>query len=349
MIDQEEKLKNYAIAEGWPTVLHIAAGSNHIQFVEELLKMLDPEGKDVALQDYKGNTAFCFAAAAGNIEIVDLLLKRNPHLPGIRGGKGYIPIQFAAMQGKCEMTWHLYDKTKHCFEDGDWNLLFFTCIYTDIYDLALKMVKERQTLAFERDLNKETALHLLAQKKMSLDSGYHGPEHDHNPGKKNDVVLQLVKFLWTTIVKAHYRKDELKEIINHPSQLIFDAAKDGNFGFLSELISVYPSLIWDVDNKNRTIIHIAVLHRHTSIFSFVHKIGHIKGIIVTYEDDERNTMLHMAAKLAPRGQLELVSGAAFQMCVELLWFEVQLLYLMALHFIIFIRLLSGGIFIVSII
>jgi hypothetical protein len=157
------------------------------------------------------------------------------------------------------------------------------------------------------------------------------------------VVFQLVKFLWTTIVNKYCGKNELKEIINYPSQLIFDAAEVGNFRFLSELVSVYPGLIWDVDSKNRTIIHIAVLHRHTSIFSFVHKIGHIKGIIVTYEDEEDNNMLHLAAKLAPREQLELVSGAAFQMCVELLWFEVQLLYLMALHLMIFIRLLSGGI------
>ena len=139
------------------------------------------------------------------------------------------------------------------------------------------------------------------------------------------MVFQLVKFLWTTILEKHYpSKKELNKIINEPSQLIFDAAEVGNFGFLSELISVYPSLIWDVDSKNRTILHIAVLHRHASIFNLVHQIGHIKGIIVTYEnDDDRNTLLHLAAKLAPRSQLELVSGAAFQMCVELLWFEVH--------------------------
>jgi len=81
-------------------------------------------------------------------------------------------------------------------------------------------------------------------------------------------------------------------------------------------------MIWEVNSKNQTILHIAVLHRHASIFNLMHQIGHIKGIIVTYEDDEGNTLLHLAAKLAPRGQLELVSGAAFQMCVELLWFEV---------------------------
>jgi len=140
---------------------------------------------------------------------------------------------------------------------------------------------------------------------------------------KNLVVLQLVKYLWTTILDRHLSKPELYEIINQPSQLIFDAAEVGNFGFLSELISVYPSLIWDLDSKNRTILHIAVLHRHYSIFNFIHQIGHIKGIIVTYENDDRNTLLHLAAKLAPPGQLELVCGAAFQMCLELLWFEVR--------------------------
>jgi hypothetical protein len=133
MILKEEKLKNYAIAKGWTTVLHVAAGANQIQFVEELLKILDTEGKDVALQDFNGNTAFCIAAAAGNIEIVDLMLERNQHLPGIRGGNGYTPIHFAAMQGRYKMTWHLYEKTKDHFADKDWNLLFSTCIYTGIY------------------------------------------------------------------------------------------------------------------------------------------------------------------------------------------------------------------------
>ncbi|RHN73348.1 putative ankyrin repeat-containing domain, PGG domain-containing protein [Medicago truncatula] len=285
---------------------------------------------DIALQDANGNTAFCIAAAVGNMKIVDLMLKRNPDLPIIRGALGYTPIQNAALQGRYKMAWHLYDKTIHCFEDNDWELLFFACIYTGIYDLALKMARGRNALAFARDVNEETALHLLAQNQMPLDSCCHCLEHDHhpimtNPGMKNHVVFQLVKFLWTTILDRHYTsKDELNEIINKPSQLIFDAAEVGNFGFLSELISAHPSLIWEMDSKNRTILHIAVLHRHASIFNLVHQIGHIKDVIVTFEDEDRNTILHLAAKLARRGQLELVSGAAFQMCVELVWFEIML-------------------------
>lgn len=151
------------------------------------------------------------------------------------------------------------------------------------------------------------------------------------------MVFQLVKFLWTTILDKYYYSDaELRKIRNEPSQLIFDAAKVGNFGFLSELISGYPSLIWDVDSKRRTILHIAVMHRHASIFNLVHKIGHIKGVIVTYEDEEGNTLLHLAAKLAPRNQLELVSGAAFQMCLELLWFEVQ--FILIFHVTLFLHI-----------
>jgi len=93
--------------------------------------MLDDN--DIELQDINGNTAFCIAAAAGNIDIVNLMLKRNINLPIITGGNGNTPIHYAALQGRYKMTWHLYDKTIHRFQDEDWNKLFFSCIYTGIY------------------------------------------------------------------------------------------------------------------------------------------------------------------------------------------------------------------------
>lgn len=131
IIDKENKVKNAAIAKGWPTVLHIATGANHLEFVKQLLKMLDDN--DLELQDINGNTAFCFAVAAGNIEMVDLMLERNEQLPIIKGGNGFTPIQYAASLRRYKMTWHLYEETRHCFEEKDWNLLFFTCIYRGVY------------------------------------------------------------------------------------------------------------------------------------------------------------------------------------------------------------------------
>jgi len=113
--------------------------------------MLDDN--DIELVDINGNTAFCIAAAAGNIEIVDLMLKRNPILPIKRGGNGNTPIQYAALQGRCKMTWHLYDETIHCFAEKDWGLLFFACIYTGIYGKYYKSVFKSIQRVSPRSLN----------------------------------------------------------------------------------------------------------------------------------------------------------------------------------------------------
>ncbi|KAL2340244.1 hypothetical protein Fmac_008184 [Flemingia macrophylla] len=327
IFEERPELKTAAIANGWPTVLHIAAGTNHIPFVEELLKIID--GDAMELQDQKGNTAFCFVAASGNWRIADLMLNKNPSLAHIPGGNGMFPVHFAALQGRCPMACKLYPKTKEAFVDADRELLFFTCIKTHNYHLALKMVSDYKQLAFARDPdgNNGTALHLLAKHQKPLDSCCRCQGHQNilvktNPGMKHHIVLQLVNFLWTTITEKIDSRSKLIDIINEPSPLLFDAVKVGNVGFLSELISQYPSLIWEVDSENRSIIHTAVLHRHASIYNLVHEIGPIRDIIVTFEEDgSKNTLLHLAAELAPRSQLELVSGAAFQMSAEIAWFK----------------------------
>ncbi|XP_027339483.1 uncharacterized protein LOC113853184 [Abrus precatorius] len=332
ILDENPRLKRAAIAGGWPTVLHVAASTNHHPFVVELLKLLDND--EIALQDQKSNTAFCFVAAAGNWRIAELMLTRNPNLPTIPGGEGMYPVQFAALQGRCPMACKLYPMTKHMFKNDDadknQNLLFFTCIKTCNYRLALKMVRDNKMLAFARDEDPEyngfTALHLLAQNEKPLDSCCHCSEPPMliriNPAMKQHVFFQLVNCLWKTIISNTDSKRKIIDIISRPSQLLFDAAQVGNFGFLSELISAYPSLIWEVDSKNRSIIHTAVLHRHASIYNLIHEIGFVKDIIVTYEGNEdKNLLLHLAAKLAPPSQLELVSGAAFQMSLEISWFE----------------------------
>ncbi|XP_058759386.1 uncharacterized protein LOC131632665 [Vicia villosa] len=245
MIDKENKLKNAAITQGWHTLLHVAVGSNKTEFVKQLLKILDDN--DLDLQDKHGITAFCFAVSAGNIEIVNLMLKRNSQLPIIRDQKGFTPIQYAAFIGKYKLTWHLYDKTIHSFEEKDWNVLFFGCFHTGIYDIALKMVRDKNTLAFARDTNQCTALHWLATNQMHLNSSCHGQEHDDNPimtnpYRENQVYFQFVKFLWTAILdKYYYSEAELRKIINEPFQLIFYAARVGNYGFISELISCFAS------------------------------------------------------------------------------------------------------------
>ena len=130
---EDRRLINAAITEGWRTVLHVAVGANHVHFVEKLLNLNLMSDNDLELQDIKNNNAFCFAAASGNMEIVDLLLRRNQGLLRIRGVDGMTPLQLATLQGRSEMAMFLYEPTIEIFEDQDWNKVFFTCINTRIY------------------------------------------------------------------------------------------------------------------------------------------------------------------------------------------------------------------------
>ncbi|KAI9126579.1 hypothetical protein K1719_002175 [Acacia pycnantha] len=324
ILDEEDnwRLARAALTKGWATVIHVAAGANHVHFVEELVKGIDPH--DLELQDVKENTAFSLAAATGNMQIVEIMKRKNPSLPLIRGGSevSITPLHMAAMQGQSEMASYLYEETTQIFERDDWIILLFLCVYNGIYDLALKVLGEDEELAFERDsANNETVLHILARKTLS--SSCQSQRYRKRLMKsclKQTQQLQLVKSLWSILLK---RGDSVTmNTIRVPSQVTFNAVKIGNFEFLAELISTYPDLIWEVDETNRSIIHVAVLRRYADIFNLIHDIGPIKDFIVTYEDNEHNdNLLHMAARLAPSDRLNIVSGAAFQMTHELLWFE----------------------------
>ncbi|XP_028955741.1 ankyrin repeat-containing protein NPR4-like isoform X3 [Malus domestica] len=322
-----------SITKGWQTVLHVAAGAkNNIQIVAELVKMIDED--DLAHQDIKGNTALSFAAAAGTVEIADILIRKNRFLPTIPGGEGMTPLYMAALFGQSEMATYLYPKTYKMLDEMGRNVLFFCCIDHGLYDLAMKLLQDDRTLATARKSDKETALHVLARKSSEFGDQstpgmcrrliktlkvLPGMNVSYKRNLKQTQALNLVECLWKEMLK--HDDDEVMLLIREPSELVFDAAKLGNFEFLSVLIGFYPELLLEYDDNNRTIFHIAVLHRHASIFNLVHVTGSIKDIIATFTDDENNNILHLAAKLAPQDQLNLVSGAALQMQRELVWFE----------------------------
>ncbi|KAE9594296.1 putative ankyrin repeat-containing domain, PGG domain-containing protein [Lupinus albus] len=320
IMEQDNTLFNAAITKGWATVLHIAGGTNHVHFVEELVRRLERD--DLELQDEKGNTAFCFAAAVGNVEIAKIMLRKNESLPRIRGGEGLTPLHMALLQGRSAMAWYLLPKSKEILEESDWEILFHICINSELYDLALEMLTENKMLAFARigDTG-ETGLHVLARKASGCccQSQRYG-KHLLHFCTNDTFILKLINFMWE-IFLTKLDDSTLMNSIRQPSQVTFIAAEAGNFEFLSVVISTYPDLIWELDTIGRTIIHSAVLHRHASIFNLIHEIGPMKDLILTFVDDEGNNLLHCAARLAPPNRLNIVSGAALQMMLELSWFE----------------------------
>ena len=67
--------------------------------------------EDLALQNKDGNTAICFAAATGIVEIAKVMVDKNKKLPMIRGNQGKTPLYMAALFGHREMVSYLYSVT----------------------------------------------------------------------------------------------------------------------------------------------------------------------------------------------------------------------------------------------
>ena len=106
-------------------------------------------------------------------------------------------------------------------------------------------------------------------------------------------LLELVKYLEGAIEE---QKTNIEDLIRTPSNLLFDAAKLGNFEFLADLVRSYHDLVHLLDEQEWSIFHIVILHRHTDIFNMIYGIGFDKELLATYKDNEKNTMLHLAVK-----------------------------------------------------
>ncbi|KAF5733567.1 ankyrin repeat-containing protein [Tripterygium wilfordii] len=158
------------ITSNLDTALHVAAGARQTKFVEELVKLMTPD--DLALQNKVGNTALCFAAASGVTKIAELMVSKNKMLPSIRGSKGATPLCMAALLGHKDMVWYLYSVTqKEDLTEYDRIQLLVAAISAELYDVALNLVQHHPELAFARDGNGETALHILSRKPLAFSSG----------------------------------------------------------------------------------------------------------------------------------------------------------------------------------
>ncbi|KAK1557866.1 hypothetical protein Q3G72_033366 [Acer saccharum] len=289
--------------------LQAAVLAGHSDFVEKLLRSSYMKKEDLERNIGGVNTAFSLAAMLGNIEVVLMMLEKNEDLVNIRNVRGRLPVQIAASLGDEKMVKCLYIPTRDHFNDEDRILLLLTLIDNDIYDFALSMVEEFPSLAVSRKKVEKTVISSNIVEKKRMD-----PE-----GRK------LLEVLWEKIVNQ-LDYNQISDLISKPSTLISDAAKEGNFEFISILVSKQPNAMLNVDENGYTLFHTAVEYRHEKIFELIYEKPSIKNVIVTLKvGEEENTMLHLAAKLPPdQNRLKGISGAARQMHRETLWFKVNL-------------------------
>ncbi|KAJ8759853.1 hypothetical protein K2173_009954 [Erythroxylum novogranatense] len=318
---KRKEIINHSITERGETALHVAVSEGQTDFVRNLIKLMSKEA--IKAPDKFGNTAFCNAATAGNVELAHEMLKRVEDLANIRGIERMLPIHVAALLGHKKMVSYLYDRTSDkAWEDDELINLLVTLIENDIYDVALKMVKKHKALAVDRDGNQKTALDALAGKKIGqapakcfnlLCCGAH---RKSNPLPSE--ASRLLNLLWENVQLSDHR---IEFEVNRSTLLTFKAAGEGNYELLTLIIRTYPELVIKVDEKNCSIFHIAVLHRHEDVFKLIHEIGSAKSLVAAIKDNKKNNLLHLAAKLSPKKRLDAIPGATLQLQHDLLWFE----------------------------
>ncbi|XP_041026931.1 uncharacterized protein LOC121267126 [Juglans microcarpa x Juglans regia] len=332
VLDKYPDAITYPITRHKDTVLHIAAAAKRTDFVLELVKLMNPS--DLEIKNKQNHTAICFATASGIVAIAEEMVNKNNELPLIRVSNGSItPLYMAALQGRRNMVACLYSVTAFerltPLERID---IPVASISSDLYDIALKILKRDPALATMENTYGKIALQELAKKPYAIGSKNQLSVLErclnswpfrgiYSKALMHTIAHQLVDLLWENF--RQLPKRDFRKLVHDHSSFLFDGARSGNVEFLIILIRFYPNLIWSVDQNKRSIFHLAIKYRQENVFNLIYELGAIKDIIALYTDQNNNNMLHLAAEIAPDipNRLNIVSGAALNMQRELLWFK----------------------------
>ncbi|KAI3447211.1 hypothetical protein Pfo_003876 [Paulownia fortunei] len=130
-------------------------------------------------------------------------------------------------------------------------------------------------------------------------------------------ALNLVKCLCKNMESLDYRK--ASEIY---VDVMLTAARLGVHEVIEVIVATFPAAIYSRDFYTRQyIFHVAVENRSEKVFNLIHQTSDHKHQYSDLTDSSGNTLLHLAARLAPPHKLNLVSGAALQMQREIQWFK----------------------------
>ncbi|XP_024030151.1 uncharacterized protein LOC21401497 [Morus notabilis] len=110
----------------------------------------------------------------------------------------------------------------------------------------------------------------------------------------------------TTLILVNIMSTDLdrKELVS----LLFHAARHGSIEFVNQIDQLDPNLIFEVDSKNQSIIHIVAKYRQEKIF-MMNKLRSHRTILASKIGPQMNNILHTVAETVPEMALSLESGA----------------------------------------
>lgn len=105
---------------------------------------------------------------------------------------------------------------------------------------------------------------------------------------------------------------------------LFLATKSGCVQIVEEILKRYPQAVEHIDEKGRSILHVAIKFRQLEIFELVTKLGEVPmRRLVRRVDNQGNSILHTVGIRGDDYVPENLRGAAFELQRELHWFEVN--------------------------
>ena len=139
MFTDRPDLIRLAITENYDTALHVSASTKSTKLVENFVKKLVRlmRREDLLLQNRSAKTAFCLAAAGGNVSIAEIMVEKKPEIVNISGTQGMLPLYIASLYGKYEMVKYLYRKSNMmggaCWNQTNRGWVLHKCIEADFF------------------------------------------------------------------------------------------------------------------------------------------------------------------------------------------------------------------------
>ncbi|KAH6782672.1 hypothetical protein C2S51_007965 [Perilla frutescens var. frutescens] len=131
---------------------------------------------------------------------------------------------------------------------------------------------------------------------------------------------QALRFLKCLCKHMKSMKYEEAEAIYAPA--VLNASRLGIKEVVEIIVETFPSAIFSTDGGTKQhFLHLAVRNRCEKVFNLMYQTGNHRYMYLNHHDSYGNTILHLAASLAPPHKLNLVAGAALQMQRELQWYK----------------------------
>ncbi|KAI3809255.1 hypothetical protein L1987_25226 [Smallanthus sonchifolius] len=168
ILDKEPTAVRAIITGASETALIVAChkkGNDNL--VKKLISMMSPQ--DLAMQNSFGRTALFGAAAVGDVEALEMMVKKNPDLPRICDIDNQLPLHCAAYIGKKDSVQYLLEVTDVFLNDFKRLSLAHALISGGFYDICLSLLQRFPELA----VNEFSPLEMLTYRHSAFLSGAH--------------------------------------------------------------------------------------------------------------------------------------------------------------------------------